>query len=64
MLFRSGKVSQNYGKPRPYGLTKAQKDGIAYLNATRGPGHTLKDLKRITAQTKKRLAMKKKLKKP
>ncbi len=59
-----GKVSQNYGKPRPYGLTKAQKDGIAYLNATRGPGHTLKDLKRITAQTKKRLAMKKKLKKP
>ena len=59
-----GKVSQNYGKIRPYGLTKAQKDGIAYLNATRGPGHTLKDLKRITAQTKKRLAMKKKPKKP
>jgi hypothetical protein len=59
-----GKVSQNFGKAKPYGLTKSQKDGIAYLNATRGPGHTLKDLKKVMAQTKKRLAMKNKPKKP
>ena len=55
-----GMVKQNFGKARPYGLTKSQKEGIAYLNATRGPGHTLKDLKRIQAKTKKSLAMKNK----
>ena len=66
-----GKKEPVFGKPK---LVKGSarwdaeqkkiKDGIAYLNATRGPGHTLKDLKRIIAQTKKRLAMKKKPKKP
>ena len=66
-----GKKEPVFGKPdlvkgsaRWVSEQKKIRAGIAYLNATRGPGHTLKDLKRITAQTKKRLAMKKKPKKP
>ena len=64
-----GYVSRNFGKKVPY-YTKSKsvkgsarwvaeqkkiKEGIAYLNATRGPGHTLKDLKIVIAQTKKRI---------
>ena len=66
-----GKKEPVFGKPklvkgsaRWIAEQKKIKEGIAYLNATRGPGHTVKDLKRVIAQTKKRLAMKKPPKKP
>ena len=47
------KAKSSYIKKHGDKLTTKEKDGIAYLDATRGPGHTLKDLRKVISQGKK-----------